>query len=168
MNGPVVAAKADGLMMPYPAGTERRTAKVVRSYPSSALTFATPAAGGLLMQGLVLSSLVHAILVILRPRPTCRGITAKRVVAVTDGSLSLCCILLDSCCCNPPDTRAGPPVPTLIHVKVVIRLPCPTRGRAPDGCIATITRALLSSCRVLTDSCCCSPPGAWAVYPFLH
>lgn len=52
------------------------------------------------------------------------------------------------------------PAEGFIHARVFVLPPHPTGGRAPDRCIAIISGALPSSCRVPIDSCCCSCPGA--------
>lgn len=161
---PVEAVEADRSMMPYPAGPGWQAAKGVRTHPSSVLAFATPAvrAGPDAGAGPLVPALVHAGVVILRSSPTGGGITAMLVVAVADGRHLPCCTQPKSCCCNPPSpvARTRPPVATLIHSGVVIRLPRPTSGRAPIGSIATIAGTLPPSCRAPTDSCRCSPLGA--------
>ena len=113
--------------------------------------------------GPLVSALVHAGFVILRPRSPGGEISAERVAAVADGIPSPRCTPLNSCCCNPSVARAGPPVPVLIHSGVVVRLPRPTGGRAPAGRIVTIAVVLFFSCRAPIDICCCNPPGAYAV-----
>ena len=113
--------------------------------------------------GPLVSALVHAGFVILRPRSPGGEISAERVAAVADGIPSPRCTPLNSCCCNPPVARAGPPVSVLIHAGVVVRLPRPTGGRAPARRIVTIAVILFPSCRAPIDRRCCSPPGAYAV-----
>ena len=113
--------------------------------------------------GPLVPALIHAGLVILRPRPAGGGISVERVEAVDDGIPSPRCTPLSSYCCNPPVARAGPLVPVLIRAEVVVRLPRPTGGRALAGRIVTIAVVLFSSCHAPIDSRCCSPPGAYAV-----
>ena len=120
----------------------------------------TPLGAG---SGPLVPALVRAGVVILRPRPACDGIPAKRVATVADGIPSPPCTPLNSCCCNPSVARAGPYVPVLINARVVARLPRPTGGRGSAGRIVTIAAVLFSSCRTPIDSCCCSPPGAYAL-----
>ena len=97
----------------------------------------------------------------LRPRSTGCGTTAKRDATVTDDGPSPRCTPFISC--NPPVTRADLLV---IHAGVVVRLPCPTGGRAATGRVATIAGGL-TSCRAPIDGCCycCSSLGACTVPP---
>ena len=113
--------------------------------------------------GPLVPGLVHAGLVILRQRPAGGGISTERVAAVADGIPSPRCTPLNSCCYRPLVARAGPPVPVLIHARVVVRLPRPIGNRARAGRIVTIAVVLFSSCHAPIDSRCCSPPGAYAV-----
>ena len=113
--------------------------------------------------GSVVPAIVHAGVLIPRPRPTGGETTAKRVTAVADGRSSPCCTPLNSC--NIPVARAGPPVPVPIHTGVIVRVPHPSGGRAAAGCVATIAGALSPSCPAPIDSCCCSPRGIYAVSP---
>ena len=86
---------------------------------------------------LLVPALVHSGVVTLPPRPTGGGTTAKLVAAIADCRPSPCRTPFNSC--NSPFTRADPFV---IHAGVVVRLPCPTGGRAATGRIVTIAGAL--------------------------
>ena len=81
----------------------------------------------------LVAALAHAGVVVLRPRSTGGGTTAKRDAAVTNGGPSPRCTSLISC--NPPVTKADPLV---THAGVVVRLPCLTGGRAVTGYVAQV------------------------------